>query len=213
MIVFRKPFVFLDSTMGKVCPSEIKKWKKEGFELIVFLGSQASNIEKGILPITELPGLNADSVAQWLDAQLVAWAYQCDPPVELAFKNALIIGYGAVGGALSGILRGRKMDVTPFDKDFAWCNNEKLCEYLKKADFIFVCLPFSNETKGFFNGLAHCFKQKHVLFSISRPEVMKEYPWNFVSDSKHQAWLTSEVMERKKRITEEYGLEKEGLKT
>jgi phosphoglycerate dehydrogenase-like enzyme len=112
------------------------------------------------------------------------WTLRYDdvPGTLLTGKTALLVGYGAIGRALAGLLAGFRMRLlgvrrtaTPGSRDDLGVEAVALLEGLAVADFVFVLAPLTAATKGML-GRAEVdrMKQGAVLVNVSRGPVVEE---------------------------------------
>jgi len=105
--------------------------------------------------------------------------------VLVSGKNAVIVGYGAIGRSLAGILQGFRMNVVgvrssrePAGRDAGgvqMLGPEDVELALASADFVFVLAPLTPKTKGLLGvrQLA-AMKRTAVLVNVSRGPVVEE---------------------------------------
>lgn len=112
------------------------------------------------------------------------WTLRYDdvPGVLLTGKTAAIVGYGAIGRALAGLLQGFRMRLlgvrrtaTPGTKDDLGVESATLMEAVAAADFVFVLAPLTPATKGLV-GKEHidAMRRGAVLVNVSRGPVVNE---------------------------------------
>ncbi len=98
-------------------------------------------------------------------------------------SSITIIGYGAIGKKIKKLLSGFQahfniVDASNFeiaDKDSRYFHPDNIKQALKDADFVFIAVPLTNQTKGMVN--EHFFNymnNKGILINISRGEVINE---------------------------------------
>jgi phosphoglycerate dehydrogenase-like enzyme len=199
---FKGETVIIDYSV-EVSPSLAQEWKDQGFKKIKTLTHGTDHIHTSILPVENTPNLNTDSTTQWAIWKLLEWAYNQNPPIQLADKKAVVIGYGNIGQAITKILRGFEITNFVHDKVFGWATPERLKKMLSEADFVFVCLPLTDETRSFFWDKKDWINPNQVIISISRRQVTQDIPFYIIQDDEHIAWRTKESLERKRKITKE----------
>lgn len=108
--------------------------------------------------------------------------YEDVPGVLLTRKTAAIVGYGAIGRALAGLLQGFRMRVlgvrrtaAPGTKDELGVESATLMEAMAAADFVFVLAPLTPATKGLVGPAeVDAMKPGAVLVNVSRGPVVQE---------------------------------------
>jgi len=217
--IFKDSTVFLDSEYN-INAKQLLEWKKKGCKKIVSLTSGLDHVDLETakrlgITIENRIGLNAASTAEWATWQLLNWARKNrEYGIELANKNITIIGFGSIGQKIASILNGMHCKLFVYDKEPKLCSwvrystNLYVLElWLPQSDIVFLCLPLTKQTKGFFGRkLLNACKKNVVLINIGRDELVKEefltYRQTYIRDSKHVAWKTREVLERKRKEIE-----------
>lgn len=106
------------------------------------------------------------------------------PPESLRGKTAGIVGYGAVGRALAGMLDGfgmflRAVDARPEDETPRPLSRlggpERLLEMIAAADYLVVAAPLTPDTRGMIGAEAFDrMKSSAYLINVSRGELIVE---------------------------------------
>lgn len=104
--------------------------------------------------------------------------------MRVSNKNVGILGYGHIGKAIHEFLRGfkctfyisdssiKKSEVENGNFYFNPLHND---EFLNQVDFLFICVPLTNSTRGFINeGFISKLKKSAILINTSRGEVIDE---------------------------------------
>ena len=106
---------------------------------------------------------------------------------ELLKKEILIVGFGRTGKALSRICLSFDMNINVYDpyvekkiiNELGCKKTDNLNESLKKADYVSLHVPLTNETKNMINrGNIRFMKPKSILINTARGGVVNEEDLN-----------------------------------
>lgn len=104
-------------------------------------------------------------------------------PLLLGGKTALILGYGAIGGKIAMACQGLGMKVLAIKNNIPSYSDESVELYtiralnslLARANVLFICLPFTPDTKGLIDkGRLGLLPDEAIIINIARGPIIDE---------------------------------------
>lgn len=186
---------------------EVNKTVLENHPHLQFIGvcrGTPSNVDletaqKFNIPVFNTPARNAQAVAEMFIANVITFLRQVIPGTkwlssrnwqkgahtsylqfkgnELAGKTVGMVGFGAVGQRIAGILKALPCTVLYYDpyvsRSFEYYKQVPLEEVFEKSDIVSVHLPVNDSTKGMINkNLLNRMKQDAIFVNTARAAVV-----------------------------------------
>jgi len=174
-----------------ICRASRLKWLNTAFAGVDWL--PLGDLEQRGVKLTNGSGINAIAVAEFAIMSMLAqargyaeivraqdskaWLHKPQARRQLAGSRALVMGYGAIGRAIGGMLEGLQVEVTPMRRSGGQgvLGPEGWRDRLSEFDWIILTLPGTPETTGMIGaGELAKMKDEGVLVNFARAEIVDQ---------------------------------------